>query len=253
MLWAFWEDYYNYEQIDKEDIGNQVYNGRLNNSGTDGLLVFNILAAQDWSTLSGTETPRDVHSIQDLGYKYMADNFIVDANFQDADLNDNWFMPSSSRRRMAARSDSSFEKVIYNRLVQKYGGSLSSDAYEERRQIMKSLSTMSCEYVNIGDNDCRRPNHFDDFSDIPLGPNMYNNRNDLNKTLDELIDAVSDYPCMVEARQLMFGWVSQLGGIWRLARGDFDRFCDKKFLRMENGDGNTVDQCRARGFIIRRP
>ena len=59
------------------------------------------------------------------------------------------------------------------------------------------------------------------------GVNIYNRNNDINVTLDELIEKVSDYPCMVETRKLMYNFVAQLGGLWRLCRGDFDRFCDR--------------------------
>ena len=141
--------------------------------------------------------------------------------------------------------EDNFDNIMYNQLMNKYQGSLSSDSYDLRRQIMETLSEMSCEFMNIGDYECRRPKYFYDFSDISLGPNIYNNYNDLNVTLNELIDEVSDYPCMIQTREMMFSWVSQSGNIWRLARGDYDRFCDKKFITKTD---NMIDQCKKRGF-----
>ena len=249
MVWAFWQTYYDYSEVHKDNITPQIYDSTLSNSGIDTPLVFSVLSAEDWSTIDGTHTSRDVHSIVDLGYRFDATNFITDTNFQNVDLNDNWFIPLNRRRRMKEDSNSNsmnFENIMYNRLVEKYDGSSSSDSYDERRQIMQTLSEISCEYTNIGDDECRRPKYFDDFSDKTLGPNMYNNYNDLNVTYDELIDAVSDYPCMVEIRELMFPWVSQSGAIWKLARGGFDRFCDKQFL---SSGHNIEDQCTARGFM----
>ena len=252
MLWAFWQDYHNYEQIDKDEIGGEVYDGRLDNSGIDTPLVFNVLSEQDWSTLDGLATSRDVHSIQDMGYKYEANNFIADNNVDSADLDENWFIPNGGRRRMVVGNSGTptFQHIMYNQLVQQYGGSLSGDSYDERRQIMETIALMQCEYRNIGDHECRRPKNFDDFSDRPLGPNRYSEHDDLDVTLAELIEAVAAYPCMVETREMMFPWVSKLGGIWRLARGDFDRFCDRSFLRDDNDEGTERrDQCMDRGYI----
>ena len=181
MLWALWQDYHDYDLIPKEDIGNSVYRGDLSNSGIDTIMEFGIFASTSWSTLSGTDTMRDVHSLDDMGYKYDEGSFIADGNFQNANLN--WFVDSSGRRRMQNTDSVSFDQMVYQRLVKEYyGGSVSNDPYDGKRQIMSTWSKMSCEYMNIGDNECERPRVFNDFSDHTLGPNMYNNRNDLNVT-----------------------------------------------------------------------
>lgn len=250
MLYALWQDYYDYDLIDSQDIGGKQYDGRLDNSGIDTPLVFDILVAESWSTLDGQATSRDVHSIIDMGYAYDRGSFIHEGHFDDTNLNPEWFVPNEDhdsaeveRRRMVDDADS-YDAIMYRRLKARYGEDIAPDAYETRRQIQETLATMSCEYMNVGDYECRRPKNFDDCSDMPLGPNPYNSHDDLNVTLDELIEKVKDYPCMIETRKLMYPWVAQLGGIWRLCKGDFDRFCDRKFLREEN-----VDQCVDKGYV----
>jgi len=253
MLWALWQDYNDYDLVDKDDITGKMYDGRLSNSGVDTALVFDVLINTGWSTLDGTDTARDMHSIVDMGYKYDRGSFITEGHFDETNLNDDWFEPQSDdeRRRLSDNNQNCLDQIMYNRLVEQYGDELEGDDYDTRRQIFESLATMACRYKNVGDYECRRPKNFDDFSDIPLGPNPYNNHDDLDVSLEELVEAVKDYPCMVETRYMMWGWVSRLGGIWRLARGDFDRFCDKQFLRKEREDDASlrVEQCIDRGYV----
>ena len=115
MLWAFWQNYYNYSEVHKDNITQQIYDSRVRISGIDTPLAFSILSAENWTTINGTNTSRDVHSIEDLGYKFDATNFITDSNFQNVHLNDNWFVPLNRRGRMKEDSNSNsmnFENIM---------------------------------------------------------------------------------------------------------------------------------------------
>ena len=72
MIWAFWQDYYKYSEIDKDNITQEIYDGSLDNSIIDTPLIFDILLLEsNWSTLDGTTTIRDVHSIYDMDINMM--------------------------------------------------------------------------------------------------------------------------------------------------------------------------------------
>ena len=223
-LWALWQDVNDYEQVDKASLTRTHYNGQLTYSDIDFLLEFDVLEAESWSTLDGTATSRDMHSIQDtsyLGYTYEYGSFFDrQQNFPTNLLDSTWFYddPNSRRRRRRLRkmresSTRKFTDLAYQQLESQYG----DDAYtlDGRRELVKTLTKMECEFDNTGGYECERPAYFDDCSDMELGYNIYNNKPDVNLTLAELIEKVKDYPCMVETRKMMYPWVSQVGGIWR--------------------------------------
>ena len=246
-MWALWQDYHNYDQVDKNSITDNIYLGNLDTSHINQIMDFGLLMGESWSTITGTEAMRDVHSIADMGYKYEYGSFIDRVEFPTTNLDSNWFVDDGRRRRRLNQYSMSFDRVAYRQLVYKYGEER-VNTYEGRRKLVDTLAKMSCEFTNSGGYECERPAYFDDCSDMERGANIHNNKMDINVTLGGLIEKVSDYPCMVETRKLMYSFVKELGGLWRLCRGDFDRFCDKEFLRKRP----RKNQCEDKGYSRKR-
>ena len=107
---------------------------------------------------------------------------------------------------------------------------------------------MECEYATM-DDPCERPRYFDDCSDMEVATRDRDGRfyDDIDITLDELIEKVADVPCMVSTRELMFNWAYEIGNLLGLCRGDYDTFCDYEFTN-ERGE----DKCLARKARIRQ-
>ena len=99
---------------------------------------------------------------------------------------------------------------------------------------------MDCQWLNIGNN-CVRPKYFDDCSDMEWeryvpGTGQY----DLDITLDELIEKVEEYPCMVETREMYYEWAKEVGNLKGLARGDYDIFCDREFVSKQPAEAKCA-------------
>ena len=250
-MYALWQDYNDYDLIDKANINSvNIYNPL---SDLDDVLSMTVLSAEPWAIMTGQETIRDMHSIQDLGYKYDYGSFIDDVSFPTNNLNSNWFVDVTRRRRRRLKQEQQqnnykqFRDLALEQLKEQYGDD--ANTKEGRRELVKTLAKMTCQFRNK--NRCERPAYFDDCSDMELIDNGYGLKPDINITKEELIEKVKDYPCMVETRELLYVWSRRFGTLSSLCRGDFDRFCDKDYalddnLRTEN------DQCEAKGYQKKR-
>ena len=102
-----------------------------------------------------------------------------------------------------------------------------------------SLAQITCEARQGygGGVPCERPKCFDDCSD--LIPCDDDSGGDIDVTLDELIEKVQGYPCMIRTRREYYEWAKFNGDLLGLCRGDYDNFCDRAYIEGES----SLDSC----------
>ena len=231
--WALWQDCRNHELVAGNRITTSMYAGDL-----DENLDMTGLAIYDWAYVHGRNiTAAEMHSIQDWNVIYDKGDFFDNGEVENniicqGNINENWFQGGRNRERRNLEQEeeslySVYSKDIFSKLSEKIGGIQTN---EENSALFSQWSQMDCQYLTIGNN-CKRPKYFDDCSDMELSWQERNERlfYDINITLNELIDKVSDYQCMVQTRKRYYIWAKQTGALWNLCRGEFDTFCDREF------------------------
>ena len=238
--WALWQDCNDYDLIDKYHINQNIYNGVLNGnrqigpSLIDDALIFTQLQQQNWSYIfKHPQNCRDMHSISDWYVSYEKGSFWSSAyvDYVCHNINSEWFYDINKnnqeiKRRLILSENDGFAHDIFLRL---------NKSISNRKLLMRKWKKLNCEYLHLK-NDCVRPKYFDDCSDIPFD----DKRGDILISLDELIDKVSDYECMIETRIRYYEWALNTKTLYKLCRGDFDKFCDKQFLY----DSHIENKCK---------
>merc|ERR1712007_90047 len=99
---------------------------------------------------------------------------------------------------------------------------------------------------------CVRPRYWDDCSDMLINDET----GDIDITLDQLLSKVEMSHCMMETRKNFYKWAADSHTLLALCRGDYDIFCDQKYL-FENEEhaclaqiNNLLDRNAADGDII---
>lgn len=258
--YSLWQDCRNHELVSKEYITEDMYNGHVYE--IDDELDFGVLEEQDWSSINNYNdiTVRDMHSIQDWNVIYDKGDYFDRAKVEDDasickdQMNPLWFTDDYNilRRRLKGKDDKNnkknkfdmseneeYSRDIYDKITKKYGCQKSS-SMEEKTDLFKTWAQMDCQFQNIGSN-CVRPKYWDDSSDMELnryvpGTGQY----DIDITLDELIEKVNEYECMVQTRIMYYQWAKQNGNLKGLARGDYDTFCDHGFISKQPAERQCV-------------
>lgn len=124
----------------------------------------------------------------------------------------------------------SFADLVWTELIGGIlGGNNNTISQATAQLLFKSLARINCEIRQSrgGRQSCKRPKCFDDCSNlIPCDYDYSVMKQDINITLNELLDKVRGYPCMVETRITYYSWAKENGDLLALCRGDYDNFCD---------------------------
>ena len=201
---------------------------------------------------------RDLHSIQDWDVIYSKGDFFKRGKVDDnrickGNINEEWFQnDDKDRRRLSSRNRvksgyGEYSDDIFDRLNKKVGGEYKSE--EQNAVVYRTWSQMDCEYLTM-ENKCERPKYFDDCSDMEICLQQRENGrvyNDIDITLQELIEKVSDYPCMVDTRETFYDWAKETGNLIGLCRGDYDTFCDRNFAKEQGNKCLIKQRQRQRG------
>ena len=157
--------------------------------------------------------------------------------------NNNKAQSGETKNKNGGKSgDARFGDAIYEELKRQYGARYKTKS--GRREMASTRAKMECEFLNSGATQCIRPKVFYDCSDMPRNGNLFSKFKDIDVTLDELINFVKDYPCMIQTRITFYGWAKEFGSLWRLCRGDYDTFCDNSFLRQKKNKQNSIAQIK---------
>eukprot|EP00484_Ammonia_sp_Unknown_P000705 CAMPEP_0197021240 /NCGR_PEP_ID=MMETSP1384-20130603/2144_1 /TAXON_ID=29189 /ORGANISM="Ammonia sp." /LENGTH=879 /DNA_ID=CAMNT_0042449021 /DNA_START=23 /DNA_END=2662 /DNA_ORIENTATION=- len=258
--WTLWQDCRDHEAVDSSEMTLDMY-GKTSN--IDAALPFEPLASESWSKAStlGDITPRLMHNHLDWEVSYDQGDFFdrgqVLSNAVCQDTINTDLMKDITRRRRRRLGIADEEKSNYGKynadvfarlearlsdetlsvLERRAGGKKRRRSTEENVDLFKTWARMDCEYTQL-DTPCERPRYFDDCSDMNATREVRGNP-DIEISLEELVETVADYPCMVATRQRYYSWAVQTGQLASLCRGDFDRFCDKDFVNEEE------DMCAA--------
>ncbi len=246
--YALWQDCRDHELInDDNDITTNMYNGH--EYPLNSYLEFGVLADQEWANIHNDPVlVADMHSIADWNVAYDKGTYFGRANVEHDSsickdrINSLWFKDVTRRRlkdEESASDNGEYSRQVFQQINRKYGCQKTAEE-NEKAEVFKTWAQLDCHFLTIGNN-CQRPKYFDDCSDMTrdtlvVGTGKY----DIDITLEELIEKISDYPCMVETRKMYYGWAKEIGNLFGLCRGDYDTFCERGFITKQQGEAKCV-------------
>eukprot|EP01083_Nonionella_stella_P263997 896086_1 len=233
-------------------------------SGADDDLIFDILRSTEWTILSQQDdnyTPRDMHNISDWSISYEKGSFwdLGDVDTACPIINEKWFYETNDNELPLQSSAFVFGKYIpgsvgmednildetprqkaRRKAKESYSGRYAQDSiillkdkYKWRTagvlkdiEMIHTWSEMTCEFNQLSlQKSCKRPRYFDDCEDMIINQQT----DDIDITLNELIDKVIGSDCMIAARRQFYDWAMKTHTLRGLCRGDYDIFCDDDF------------------------
>eukprot|EP01084_Bolivina_argentea_P026988 50160_1 len=244
--WNLWKDCHDYDLVSEDDITLDIHGGFLGEpdgaqlngpSRIDDELIYDVLRETDWSYLVKNNlvlTPRDLHDMTKWHVSYEKGPFFKLAKVEQVcnPINPKWFYEIDDGTVDTEITDtkySEFHDMAYD-LIDEHMMNHDIDEKEKKAHILNKWSLMNCEYDKMTlPKHCPNTKYFDDCSDLPR-----NGYGDIDVTLDELLERVSTNECMQDTRKINYFGAKTMHNLRGLCRGEYDRFCDKDFLRSRN-------------------
>lgn len=206
-----------------------VYSKKKKTKQANGAVIRNPGVIDDILSPDVTHAIRNMHNIAWWDVKYEND-YLYDAVSQ-------WFvdegiincnnLPEVIGGAQQPGRITSFTDSTWNELTNGIFRGNNTISLATAQSLFKSLARINCEMRQSrgGKNPCKRPKCFDDCSDL-IPCDYSTTKQDVNVTLDQLIEKVIGYPCMIETRRVYYSWAKETGDLLALCRGDYDNFCD---------------------------